>query len=592
MLSDQSLMQLRWNHIRSIESQLATDEENTNLKKTILELKSLLSSSKHKSNISNSYLKQVIDTSNDNISSLKNELKKLKTSYAIDQQITGKMFPLLKESIKKLCETNSLLNKEYSYIHQKYDISSSTIEKLQQEKLSLKEESDLKISKYNIEAQKLSEKLVDALENKLKDGEEIEKLRLSLREIETSKYDKEKKLKSYIKKIEMDHKFHYESLVNNASENEKQIIEHYEKITNEFQEDNSCLVRTIADLNAQIEKLKEQLPNNQSAFSKFVEMKTENALLQSKVAGLQQKERDRNIGRDLLNPAVFKPKHKLGFKLKNDLNGSHNTSPRGHNEFRNKTSPRGFENNAQVEKLIMENVIKPSGIQGSINNTPIGTARDAIDRAIDAISDEKWKEMDKEELKDKNIIENYDIEKNSYFINNNKVSTIVDSLDESISMSSVNRTNLYAKKEININEKIIKKLSLDESSIIFEPNRSISEMKSEDIYDLLTPMYSPSSKFITPENSTESFVKTNKENNNNFNKNNFIVTEGQKEILSASSRGRLLSKNNNIQSNKPITNQQTTVSLPHPPKSSKNIICNNKNESVIKIPCIKGKVKV
>lgn len=582
MLSDQSLMQLRWNHIRSIELQLATDDENTNLKKTISELKSLLSSSTHKSNISNSYLKQVIDTSNDNISTLKNELKKLKTSYTIDQQITGKMFPLLQESIKKLCENNLKLNKECININKINEKSSIIIAKLQEENQSLKEKNNSITSNYKIEEQKLNEQLLVALENKKKNAKEIEILKLSLNEIETSKYDKEKKLKSYIKKIEMDYKNQYESLVFNVSENEKQIIEHYEKVIVEFQEDNNCLIRTIADLNAQIEKLKEQLPNNQSAFSKFVEMKTENAILQSKVADLQQKERDRKIGRDLLNPAVFKPTDKLGLRLKNDFNVFQIISPRSHNESRN----RSLENKTHIEILNMEKVIKTSGLEGSINNTPIGTARDAIDRAIDNISDEKWKEMDNE-INDKNIIQNFDLEKNSNIINDSSI--LVDSLDESISLSTINRNNSSIKKHID-NDGLIKNLRLlDDNSIIYEPNRSISDMKSEDIYNLLTPMYSPSNKsknFI--ENSTESFIKKNKENNNIYDKNNLIITEGQsKEMSIAIPRGRLLSK-----TNKSTINQQTNIALPHPPKSSNYIISNQKNDSIVKIPCIKGKLKV
>jgi hypothetical protein len=299
--------QLRWQLVRAVEAFQNGEFENVELRKEVMMLRAEVERAKSEkpkvdySKVAAGLLKRV-EPMKAEMKSIREQLCANAVSYNSDYFV--KMNTLIKkltlQNTSILAENKILLAENFE-LKSRADIDGS---EMQQVAIELKaKNSEIAKLKKEVEKLKLGSQEVEKLKLRLQEYEsnksssqqetgdlkrKIEELTLSLYDI-VPKYDFSKseviRLTQQIAGFEMDSQSSYEAHISQ----QQNIISYYEKLVGELKCENSDLNLVVHSQQEQIEKLTNSLLGNKSHFAKFVELKSENIQLQSKLTQITKK---------------------------------------------------------------------------------------------------------------------------------------------------------------------------------------------------------------------------------------------------------------------------------------------------------------
>lgn len=295
--------QLRWQLMRTVEAFQQSERENVELRRDLVnklkERPVVTFDYKEKSDVLERKLKEISGYVVNCLGPLKSQVSAMRNTVQTDTNAyNNEFFGNMKIMIKKLAlENSSLLTANKILLAENFELKSKTntdsaeFQELASE-LKMKNSELAKLRKElaklkDIQAEYDAFKAAATQENRnLKDH--CEELALCLTDIKPKYEYAQAEINRLAQKVlgyEQDSKSSYEAHINQ----QQNIISYYEKLVGELRNENSDLNMVILSQQEQIEKLTNSLLGNKSHFAKFVELKSENINLQTKLSQITKK---------------------------------------------------------------------------------------------------------------------------------------------------------------------------------------------------------------------------------------------------------------------------------------------------------------
>lgn len=284
------MVNLRWQHIRAVEAGQSQQQEIIRLKQLLQEKDKTEGSYKEKHNQQRRRLCADIRQLKINLESLKSELIASKTKYAVDVGSMSSQFTKLASAINKLSVSRAdASDREKMQATELYNLRLKLSEQEQRAKL-LSEKSSGDISRLRSEIVSLRE-----AHEKTSAESEAKSKQISLLQDEkqalTEKFDlassKISTLQKAMKKAQEEERTKYESQLREQTN----TLEQYEEHIRSLELSNRELTEENAKLRSEVDRLiAAQSVPKKSQFSKYVDLKVENANLQAKVSEIERRQ--------------------------------------------------------------------------------------------------------------------------------------------------------------------------------------------------------------------------------------------------------------------------------------------------------------
>mmetsp|Transcript_2274 Transcript_2274/g.4038 ORF Transcript_2274/g.4038 Transcript_2274/m.4038 type:complete len:407 (-) Transcript_2274:940-2160(-) len=306
-------VQLRWQQIRAAEAAMVVENENIALKKEIAELKKSHTENLAKLSASQGIDKLVIAKHCQYLRTFamrtNSELIKLKITYG--QEVSG------------LVSQKELMGKAFENVLAILKMKEAQNEALEMEKVELVEQlKGLHLSNsshkhsHSQEMDRLKQKFQE-MKDDLKDAQSKQQSLIKEndtleRKIETLANEKTESSARY-QALHVEHqrmqgiveklRLEQETALEDVYQEKQRMQSHYEQIIEQLGYENEYLRNTCAEQEEQIAKLTNSLIGNKSHFAKYVEVKTENLSLQSKLQSMSEKSKPRNNNNSIRSDA-------------------------------------------------------------------------------------------------------------------------------------------------------------------------------------------------------------------------------------------------------------------------------------------------